>query len=85
MLAQTEVADKRNEIPTLRQLLEPLPIGDRVVTADALHTQHDTARFLVEDKQAHYLFTVKDNQKTLLEDLKAFDWEAFPPSPHHRR
>lgn len=44
----------------------------------ALHTQQETARFLVEDKQAHYLFTVKDNQKTLRSDLQAFDWEAFP-------
>ena len=85
VLAQTEVADKTNEIPTLRRLLEPLPIKGRVVTADALHTQQETARFLVEDKQAHYLLTVKDNQKTLLQDLKAFDWEAFPPSARHRR
>lgn len=85
VLAQTEVDDKSNEIPALRRMLETLSIEDRVVTADALHTQHETARFLVEDKHAHYLFTVKDNQKTLREDLKAFDWEAFPPSTHHRR
>lgn len=85
VLAQTEVTDKTNEIPTLRRLLEPLPIERRVVTADALHTQRETARFLVEDKQAHYVFTVKDNHKTLRQDLQAFDWEAFPPSTHHRR
>ena len=30
-------------------------------------------------KGAHYLFTVKDNQKTLANDLKAFDWESIPP------
>jgi len=85
VLAQTEVTDKTNEIPTLPRLLEPLPIEGRVVTADALHTQRETARFLVEDKQAHYVFTVKDNHKTLRQDLQAFDWEAFPPSTHHRR
>ena len=43
----------------------------RVITADALHTQRETARFLVEEKGAHYLFTVKDNQKTLANDLQA--------------
>jgi hypothetical protein len=30
-----------------------------------MHTQKETARFLVEDKKADYVFTVKDNQPTL--------------------
>ena len=50
-----------------------------MITADALHTQRETARFLVEEKGAHYLFTVKENQKTLAEALRAFDWEALSP------
>ena len=69
----------RAPCPPLRELLEPLSIKGRVVTADALHTQRETAHFLVEEKGAHYLFTVKDNQKTLANDLKAFDWESIPP------
>lgn len=85
VIAQSEVDAKTNEIPALRELLDPLPIQDRVVTADALHTQRETARFLVEDKQAHYLLTAKDNQKTLADDLKAFDWDAFSPSADHAR
>ncbi len=32
-------------------------IAGKVVTADALHTQRETAPFLVEDKKAEYLFT----------------------------
>ncbi len=79
VLAQRAVEAKHNEIPALRELLDPLSIEGRVVTADALHTQRETARFLVEEKGAHYLFTVKDNQKTLANDLKAFDWESIPP------
>ena len=71
VLAQRAVEAKHNEIPALRELLDPLSIKGRVVTADALHTQRETARFLVEEKGAHYLFTVKDNQKTLANDLKA--------------
>jgi hypothetical protein len=31
-------------------------------SAETLHTHHDTARFLVEDKQAHSLLIVKANQ-----------------------
>jgi len=69
-IAQKQVASKTNEIPMARPLLEPLDLKDKVVTGDALHTQKDLARFLVEDKQADYLFTVKDNQPTLKEDIK---------------
>jgi hypothetical protein len=43
-----------------------------LVTAEALHTQTQTARHLVEDKEADYLFCVKGNQPSLLEEL----WES---------
>ncbi len=85
VVAQCEINAKTNEIPALREMLAPLPIAGRVVTADAIHTQQETARFLVEQKAAHYLFTVKDNQKTLANDLKAFDWKSIPPSAPHPR
>lgn len=78
-VAQHEVDAKTNEIPELPRLLAPLQIQDRVVSADALHTQRETARYLVEDKQAHYLFTVKENQPTLLNDIATLPWERFPP------
>ncbi|MCF6264197.1 MAG: ISAs1 family transposase [Xanthomonadales bacterium] len=42
------------------------------ITADALLTQREFSRHLVEDRQAHYHFTVKGNQKTLLHDLQCF-------------
>lgn len=85
VVAQCEIDAKTNEIPALREMLAPLPIAGRVVTADALHTQQETARFLVEQKDAHYLFTVKDNQKTLASNLKAFDWKSISPSAPHPR
>ena len=49
-----------------------------MVTADALHTHADAAKFLVADKQAHYLFTVKANQPTLLARLKRLPWHRVP-------
>jgi hypothetical protein len=49
-----------------------------VVTADALHTHPDAAEFLVAGKQAHYLFTVKANQSTLLARLKRLPWHRVP-------
>ena len=78
-VAQCEIPAKTNEIPEIEPLLEPLDLGSRVVTADALHPQRETARFLVEDKQAHYLLTVKVNQPTRFADLSALSQAYFPP------
>lgn len=80
VVAQQEVDEKTNEIPGAKPLLEPLDLEDATVTADAMHTQTETARFLVEDKSAHYVLIVKDNQPTLREDIEALDWGRFPPS-----
>jgi hypothetical protein len=85
VLAQLAVEEKTNEIPKLPQLLDPLPLAGAVVTADALHTQVETARYLVETKQADYLLTVKDNQPTLRQDIADLNLTAFPPSTHHHR
>lgn len=82
VLAQQSVGDKTNEIPCIQPLLDPLPLQGTVVTADALHTQTETARYLVEDKHADYVFTVKDNQPTLKQDIDDLQLEAFPPSAH---
>ena len=51
-----------------------------MVTADALHTQRETARFLVEEKKADYLLIAKDNQPCLRADIELLDLMAIPPS-----
>ena len=51
-------------------LLEGLDIAGKTLTADALLTQRALARYLVEQRGAHYLFTAKDNQPTLLDDIR---------------
>ena len=80
VVAQREVGEKTNEIPEAPALLEPLNLAGLVVTADALHTQKKLACFLVEEKKADYLLTVKDNQPTLKKDIsELFESEAFPP------
>jgi len=82
VVAQAAVPPTTNEIPMLPRLLAPLPLAGAVVTADALHTQTETARFLVEEKQADYVFTVKENQATLKQDIAALRLDAFPPAGH---
>ena len=83
VVAQMDVEEKTNEIPKLPALLAPLPLEGTVVTADALHTQKETARYLVEEKKADYLFIVKDNQPTLRQDIADLHLETTPPSAHH--
>ncbi len=51
-------AGKANEITHFRPLLEPLPLTGVLITADAMQTQRAHARWLVQDKQAHYLLPV---------------------------
>ena len=69
VVAQVAIESKTNEIPKVKPLLDGLDIKGMVVTADALHTQTKTACHLVEEKQADYVFTAKDNQPTLRKDI----------------
>lgn len=80
VIGQRLVESTTNEITQFKPLLAPLELAGKVVTADALHAQREHAQFLVEEKHADYLFTVKSNQPTLLADLKALDQDAFSPS-----
>ncbi|TQK52408.1 IS4 family transposase [Streptomyces sp. SLBN-118] len=73
-VTQLRVPDKTNEITCFAALLEPYDLAGVVVTADALHTQRDHARYLGE-KSAHYAFTVKRNQPNLYAQLKALPWK----------
>ncbi|MDA8149725.1 MAG: ISAs1 family transposase [Nitrospiraceae bacterium] len=71
---------KGHEIPAAPQLLEPLDLAGKVVTADALHTQNALAS-RIREKGGDYVFTVKDNRKTLKDEIARLDNEAFSPSP----
>jgi hypothetical protein len=85
-VSQLEVGEKTNEIPMIKPLLNNLDIKGMVVTADALHTQVKTARYVVEEKHADYLFIVKDNQKDLRENISVLRQKDFSPSaPNYRQ
>ncbi|MET9611931.1 ISAs1 family transposase [Kitasatospora indigofera] len=74
-VTQLRVPDKTNEITCFAALLEPYDLTGVTVTADALHTQRDHARFLVEEKKAHYLLVVKANQPELHRRLRSLPWK----------
>jgi predicted transposase YbfD/YdcC len=70
---------RTNEIKTAIPLLDAIDIEGKDITADALLTQRQIAAYLVEERKAHYHFTVKGNQPTLLEDIKlAFEGRQEP-------
>ncbi len=69
VVAQAVVDSKTNEITRVEPLLDGLDIAGVVVTGDALLTQREIARHIVEDKQADYVMTAKDNQPTLRKDI----------------
>jgi predicted transposase YbfD/YdcC len=90
ILAQIDIDDTTNEITQFRPLLEGLDLAGRVVTADALHTQHAHADWLITVERAAYLLIVKANQPGLHYQLTTLPWRDIPASDqtrdrgHHR-
>jgi hypothetical protein len=58
-----------NEIIAARTLIGKIDIEGRTVCLDALHTQRETAKQIVQEGGGHYLFTVKGNQAKLEANL----------------
>ncbi len=69
VLGQVKVDDKSNEIPAIPRLLELLDITGCLVTIDAIATQTEIAKMIVE-RGGDYLLPVKENQGQLYEDLE---------------
>lgn len=78
VLAQREVGGKTNEITEFAPLLDTVDLTGAVVTADAMHAQRGHADYLVLQRGAHYLLTVKGNQPALYAQLKALPWADVP-------
>lgn len=85
-LGSAPVDEKTNEIPVARDLIRRLDLEGCLVGLDALHTQQDTARDLVQECGADYLLTAKGNQKGLRRTVKTLltaTPAAFSPSGQH--
>jgi len=61
-----------NEIKIAAPMLDAIEIKGRTITADALLTQRAFAKYLVEERQANYHFTVKGNQPLLFDDIDLY-------------
>ena len=76
-LGSEPVAPGSNEIPAAQALLRRAPLEGMLVTADALHTQTETARLLIQERGADYLLTVKGNQAGVAETVRTL-YEQLP-------
>ncbi|MDY6973411.1 MAG: ISAs1 family transposase [Thermodesulfobacteriota bacterium] len=82
---------RTNEIKTAIPLLDAIDIQGKEITADALLTQRKIADYLVQDRKAHYHFTVKNNQPGLFQDIALYfkdrrdpDFVLCDPPDHGR-
>jgi predicted transposase YbfD/YdcC len=79
-LASREIGAKTNEIPEFQPLLDQVDDADlagTVITADALHAQHAHAAYL-HQRGAHYLLTIKNNQRGQARQLHRLPWKEVP-------
>ncbi|MFD4144490.1 ISAs1 family transposase [Streptomyces sp. NPDC058572] len=65
-------------------LSDPFDLTGTVVSADALHTRREHAKWLVEVKNAHYLLVVKANQPKLQAAIKALPWKEVTARRYDR-
>jgi predicted transposase YbfD/YdcC len=80
VIGQLRVAPEANEITAALQLLKTLPLDGVVITGDAMFTQREICRVIIEGG-GDYFFTVKDNQPGLKADIAL---SFGPDSPQER-
>jgi len=68
VLGQRKVDEKSNEITAIPELLKMLDVSGCIVTIDAMGTQTNIAKTIME-AQADYVLSVKENQGHLFEDI----------------
>ena len=71
VLGQLACEEKSNEITAIPKLLEILEIEGCIVTIDAMGTQAEIAKKITE-KSADYILALKENQKTLYENVRLY-------------
>ena len=77
LLKEQVTGEKQNELSIVSQFLTPVLVKGRIISADALHTQH-TFCFSVTRWDGDYVLIAKDNQATLADDLRLFFTEPPP-------
>lgn len=80
LLKEQVTGEKQNELSIVSQFLTPVLVKGRIISADAMHTQHAFC-FSVTRWDGDYLLIAKDNQPTLADNVRLF----FTEPPHDCR
>ena len=89
VIGQLACEEKSNEITAIPKLLDMLEINGCIVTIDAMGTQKDIAEKIIS-KNADYILSLKENQKTLYRDVKLYlddickDKDVIDSSDYHK-
>lgn len=69
LLGQVRTEEKSNEITAIPELLAMLDLAGSIITIDAMGCQKDIAKKII-DAKADYILAVKNNQKSLYEQIQ---------------
>lgn len=76
VLGQKDIHEKTNEIPVFQEMLDFLNVKGKTITADAMHCQKETCKKIIA-KGGNYVFGLKENQKSLYDDVELFIQDAI--------
>ncbi len=79
VLGQRKVDGKSNEITAIPELLEMINIKGSIVTIDAMGTQKNIAKTII-DNEANYILALKGNQSYMKEDVESLCNRSKPDS-----
>jgi predicted transposase YbfD/YdcC len=71
VLSQKTVGEKTNEIPIMQEMLKYIDLKGKVITADAMHCQKETAA-LIKGGGGDYIFGLKGNQEIMHDETKLY-------------
>ncbi len=76
VIGQIKTEEKSNEITAIPKLIKILELKGCIVTIDAMGTQKEIAKTII-DAKADYVLALKGNQQSLYEDVKEFFDDAL--------
>jgi predicted transposase YbfD/YdcC len=76
ILGQKAVPEKTNEVPVVRELLNLFNLSGKVITADAMHCNRETAEEIIRCG-GDYVLSLKENQPLAYEEISSYIEDAI--------
>lgn len=92
ILAQESIHEITNEIPVFQEVLTYMDMKGKTITPDVMRCQRETCRKIIA-YEGNYLFVLKENQPSLLEDIRLYfegqnipdKWDSYKTVEKTRR